>query len=173
LTISVRLSEKVENILRADAIKENKNISDIVNHALEKYQNEYKYFDSINAHHLDPVMVKVFFELADTPEKIQKISDAGSIMTKKYIKYKGISNDSLQTQLDSIEEFLKLHSIKISQRIDHDNIVIVGVHEFGVIFSQILCRGISKVIQSYSKKIEMEFDEGTFTLKILKKQNNF
>ena len=54
MTISVRLSEKLEESLRKDAKLEGKNISEIVNQALEKYQNEYKYFDSINATFMDP-----------------------------------------------------------------------------------------------------------------------
>jgi len=41
MTISVRLSEKLEESLRKDAKLEGKNISEIVNQALEKYQNEY------------------------------------------------------------------------------------------------------------------------------------
>ena len=44
MTISVRLTEKLEVLLRDEAKKQNKNISDIVNEALEKYHNEYKYF---------------------------------------------------------------------------------------------------------------------------------
>ncbi|MBA4435863.1 MAG: CopG family transcriptional regulator, partial [Nitrosopumilaceae archaeon] len=66
MTISVRLSEKLEESLRKDAKLEGKNISEIVNQALEKYQNEYKYFDSINAHHLDPLLLDAFFSLVDT-----------------------------------------------------------------------------------------------------------
>ena len=69
MTISVRLTEELEKMLREEAKAKNKNISDIVNEALEKYHNEYKYFDSINAHHLDPLVVKAFFSLIDTPEK--------------------------------------------------------------------------------------------------------
>ena len=61
MTISVRLTEKLEKMLREEAKEKNKNISDIVNDALEKYHNEYKYFDSINAHHLDPIVVEAFF----------------------------------------------------------------------------------------------------------------
>ena len=78
MTISVRLTEKLEKMLREEAKEKNKNISDIVNDALEKYHNEYKYFDSINAHHLDPIVVEAFFSLVDTPEKADKISTAGA-----------------------------------------------------------------------------------------------
>ena len=49
MTISVRLTEKVENALREEATKNRLSISDIVNNALEKYHNEYKYFHPINA----------------------------------------------------------------------------------------------------------------------------
>ena len=42
MTISVRLTEKLEKMLREEAKVKNKNISDIVNDALEKYHNEYK-----------------------------------------------------------------------------------------------------------------------------------
>ena len=41
MTISVRLDKKIEDELRSDANEQNKNISDIVNDALEKYYNEY------------------------------------------------------------------------------------------------------------------------------------
>ena len=78
MTISVRLSDKLEQSIRKEAAEQGKNISDIVNDALEKYQNEYRYFDSINAHHLDPIVVEAFFSLVDTPEKADKISTAGA-----------------------------------------------------------------------------------------------
>ena len=68
MTISVRLTKETEELLRAEADNEKRNISDIVNDALEKYHNEYKYFDSINAHHLDPIVVEAFFSLVDSPE---------------------------------------------------------------------------------------------------------
>ena len=61
MTISVRLTKEVEKALREEAKAQDKSISDIVNEALEKYHNEYKYFDSINAHHLDPIVVEAFF----------------------------------------------------------------------------------------------------------------
>ncbi|MBT4326169.1 MAG: ribbon-helix-helix protein, CopG family, partial [Candidatus Nitrosopelagicus sp.] len=77
MTISVRLSKEIETLLREEARKNDKNISDIVNDALQKYHNEYKYFESINAHHLDPIVVEAFFSLIDTPEKADRISTAG------------------------------------------------------------------------------------------------
>ena len=46
MTISVRLSEKLEKLLRDEAQNEKKNISEIVNSALEKYYFMHKYFDS-------------------------------------------------------------------------------------------------------------------------------
>ena len=61
MTISVRLTKEVEKVLREEAKAEDKSISDVVNEALEKYHNEYKYFDSISAHHLDPIVVEAFF----------------------------------------------------------------------------------------------------------------
>ena len=61
MTISVRLTKEVEKVLREEAKAEDKSISDVVNEALEKHHNEYKYFDSINAHHLDPIVVEAFF----------------------------------------------------------------------------------------------------------------
>ena len=61
MTISVRLTKEVEKVLREEAKAEDKSISDVVNEALEKYHNKYKYFDSISAHHLDPIVVEAFF----------------------------------------------------------------------------------------------------------------
>ena len=77
----------MEDLLREEAKKNKVNISDIVNDALEKYHNEYKYFDSINAHHLDPIVVEAFFSLVDTPQKADKISTAGAIMIEKFATY--------------------------------------------------------------------------------------
>ena len=108
MTISVRLSEEIEK-LRDEAQNEKKNISEIVNSALEKYYFMHKYFDSIHAHHLDPVVLAEFFKLADTPEKVQKIADAGAIMTNKFISYHDPSNDSLSVHLELVEKFLKIH----------------------------------------------------------------
>ena len=78
MAISVRLTKEIKELLRDEATKEKKNISDIVNHALDKYHNAYKYFDSINAHHLDPIVVEAFFSLVDTPEKADKISNSNN-----------------------------------------------------------------------------------------------
>ena len=87
MTISVRLDKKIENDLRKDADIQNKTMSDIVNEALEKYYTEYKYFDSINAHHLDPIVLEAFFSLVDTPEKAEMVSTAGATMIEKFATY--------------------------------------------------------------------------------------
>ena len=87
MTISVRLTKEIEISLREESKQQSKSISDIVNIALEKYHNEYKYFDSINAHHLDPIVVEAFFTLVDTPEKADKISTAGAAMIEKFATY--------------------------------------------------------------------------------------
>ena len=166
MTISVRLSKDIEESLRDEAIKQKKNISEIVNDALEKYHNEYKYFDSINAHHLDPVMVNEFIKLVDTPEKIQQIADAGVIMTNKFIAYQNHPSKSLNVHLELLEKFFKLHSIHISILKKVDTTYFVGVHEFGAIFSEILSKGILKTLIPYTTNVTIEFDEGTFTIKI-------
>ena len=169
LTISVRLNEKIENQLRYDANEQNNNISDIVNDALEKYYNEYKYFDSIHAHHLDPVVLAEFFKLADTPEKIQNIADAGAIMTNKFISYHEPSNNSLLVHLELLEKFLKIHSIHTTITKKPNATIIVGVHPFGNALSQILCHGISSTLKTFVTNTEIKFDEGTFTVEILEK----
>ena len=53
MTISVRLSEEIEKLLRDEAQNEKKNISEIVNSALEKYYFMHKYFDSIHSMYVD------------------------------------------------------------------------------------------------------------------------
>ena len=166
MTISVRLSEDIEKLLRDDAQSEKKNISEIVNFALEKYYNMHKYFDSIHAHHLDPVVMAEFFKLADTPEKIQSIADAGSIMTNKFIAYHGNRPESLTVHLELLEKFLKIHSIAASVTKTTDKIVFVGIHAFGPTFSEILSRGITKTLIPYSTDVETKFDEGTFTIEM-------
>ena len=99
MTISVRLTKEIEFALREEAKTEGKNISEIVNEALEKYHNQYKYFDSINAHHLDPIVVEAFFSLVDTPEKADKISTAGACMIEKFATYFSNGDDSFDTKL--------------------------------------------------------------------------
>ena len=166
MTISVRLDKKIEDQLRSDANEQNNNISDIVNDALEKYYNEYKYFDSIHAHHLDPVVLAEFFKLADTPEKIQNIADAGAIMTNKFISYHEPSNNSLSVHLELLEKFLKIHSIHSTITKKPNTTIIVGVHPFGNVLSQILCNGISTTLQPFVTNIETKFSEGTFTIEM-------
>ena len=169
MTISVRLEKKIEDRLRTNSNEQNKNISDIVNDALEKYYNEYKYFDSIHAHHLDPVVLAEFFKLADTPEKIQNIADAGAIMTNKFISYHEPSNNSLSVHLELLEKFLKIHSIQATIAKKSDKTIIVGVHPFGNVLSQILCQGISTTLKPFVTNTETKFDEGTFTIEISSK----
>ena len=166
MTISVRLSEEIEKLLRDDAQNEKKNISEIVNSALEKYFFMHKYFDSINAHHLDPVILAEFFKLADTPEKVQSIADAGAIMTNKFISYHKPSNDSLSVHLELLEKFLKIHSIHSTITKKTDKTIVVGVHPFGNVLSQILCQGIASTLQPFVTNIETKFDEGTFTVEM-------
>ena len=169
MTISVRLEKKIEDRLRTNSNEQNKNISDIVNDALEKYYNEYRYFDSIHAHHLDPVVLAEFFKLADTPEKIQKIADAGAIMTNKFISYHEPSNNSLSVHLELVEKFLKTHSIQTTITKKSGKTIIVGVHPFGNVLSQILCQGISTTLKPFVTNTETKFDEGTFTIEISSK----
>ena len=166
MTISVRLSEDIEKLLRDDAQNEKKNISEIVNSALEKYYFMHKYFDSINAHHLDPVVLEQFFKLADTPEKVQKIADAGAVMTNKFISYHEPSNKSLSVHLELVEKFLKIHSIHTIITKKSDKTIIVGVHPFGNVLSQILCQGISSTLEPFVINVETKFDEGTFTIEM-------
>ena len=166
MTISVRLSEDIEKLLRNDAQHEKKNISEIVNSALETYYFMHKYFDSINAHHLDPVVLEEFFKLADTPEKVQKIADAGAIMTNKFISYHEPSNNSLLVHLELVEKFLNIHSIHTTITKKFNVTIIVGVHPFGNVFSQILCQGISTTLQPFVTNVETKFDEGTFTVEM-------
>ena len=166
MTISVRLDKKIEVQLRSDANEQHKNISDIVNDALDKYYNEFRYFDSIHAHHLDPVVLTEFLKLADTPEKIQKIADAGAIMTNKFISYHEPSNNSLSIHLELLEKFLELHSIHTTITKKLNVTIIVGVHPFGNVLSQILCNGISTTLQPFVTNIETKFSEGTFTIEM-------
>ena len=43
------------------------------------------------------------FKVADTPEKIQSIADAGAVMTNKFISYHEPSNKSLSVHLELVE----------------------------------------------------------------------
>ncbi|MDC0330397.1 hypothetical protein OAN18_05900 [Nitrosopumilus sp.] len=169
MTISVRLDKGVEKMLRADSINEKKNISEIVNRALAKHYFQYKYFDSINAHHLDPVVVKAFFQLVDTPEKIEDIADAGAIMLKKFISYQNNQEGSITGQIEMIKKFLEIHSIQVSIKNLGSKTTMVGIHEFGIVFSQILSKGVIKTLQPHTRSIESEDDESGFTLTMFKK----
>ena len=135
MTISVRLTEKIEILLRDEAKKQNKNMSDIVNEALEKYHNEYKYFDSINAHHLDPVVVKAFFSLIDTPEKADKISTAGAIMIEKFSTYFSNGDKSIETKIKFLMKFLNQNSVQIKKQQDGSKIIIAANHQHDEVYS--------------------------------------
>ena len=113
MTISVRLTKEVEKVLREEAKAEDKSISDVVNEALEKYHNEYKYFDSINAHHLDPIVVDAFFSLVDTPEKADKVSTAGAAMIEKFATYFSNGDKSIEMKIKFLIKFLNQNSIQI------------------------------------------------------------
>ena len=118
---------------------------------------------------MDPVVLAEFFKLADTPEKIQKIADAGAIMTNKFISYHEPSNNSLSVHLELVEKFLKIHSIQTTITKKSAKTIVVGVHPFGNVLSQILCQGISTTLKPFVTNTETKFDEGTFTIEISSK----
>ena len=164
LTISVRLTKEIENALREDAKKENKSISDMVNDALEKYHNEYKYFDSINAHHLDPIVVEAFFLLVDTPEKADKISTAGAAMIEKYSTYFAQGDDSIETKLRLTIKFLKQNGIEIKQKQNANELSLTAVHQHGKIFSNLLVGLITKLFTKTSTINKINVGDGTFSI---------
>ena len=169
MTISVRLTEKLEVLLRDEAKKQNKNISDIVNEALEKYHNEYKYFDSINAHHLDPVVVKAFFSLIDTPEKADKISTAGAIMIEKFATYFSNGDDSFDTKLKLSIKFLHQNGIEIKQKQNGDELSLTAIHQHEEIFSNLLIGLITKLFVKTSIVKKVNVQDGTFSISIITK----
>ena len=138
LTISVRLTPKIEKLLREESKKNNNTISDIVNEALEKYHNEYKYFDSINAHHLDPIVVEAFFSLVDTPEKADKISIAGAAMIEKFATYFSNGDKSIEMKIKFLIKFLNQNSIQIKTQQVGNKITMSAVHHHREIFSNLL-----------------------------------
>ena len=169
MTISVRLTKEIEKLLREEAKKENKNISDIVNNALEKYHNEYKYFDSINAHHLDPIVVEAFFSLIDTPEKADKISTAGATMIEKFATYFSQGDDSFDTKLKLTIKFLNQNGIEVKQKQNGNRLSLTAVHQHGEIFSNLLIGLISKLFIKTSIIQTINIKDGTFSLDILTK----
>ena len=166
MTISVRLTKKVEDQLREEAKKENKNISDIVNEALEKYHNEYKYFDSINAHHLDPIVVESFFSLVDTPEKADNLSTAGATMIKKFTTYFSNGDKSIETKIKFLIKFLNQNSIQIKTQHVGNKITMSAVHQHGEIFSNLLIQLVTKVLLDSANVKMIEMKDGAFSISI-------
>ena len=166
MTISVRLTEKLEVLLRDEAKKQNKNISDIVNEALEKYHNEYKYFDSINAHHLDPIVVKAFFSLVDTPEKADKISTAGAIMIEKFSTYFSNGDKSIETKIKFLMKFLNQNSVQIKKQQVGNKIIIAAIHQHDEVYSNLLVGLITKIFLNFAKVETMEMKKGAFSISI-------
>ena len=170
MTISVRLTKEVEELLREEAKKENKSISDIVNEALEKYHKEYKYFDSINAHHLDPIVVDAFFSLVDTPEKADKVSTAGAVMIEKFATYFSHGDDSLDTKLRLAIKFLDQNGIKVRQKQTGNTLSLTAVHQHGEVFSNLLIGLITKLFVKTSTISAINVKDGTFSISMTTKQ---
>jgi len=166
MTISVRLTEKLEKMLREEAKANNKNISDIVNEALEKYHNEYKYFDAINAHHLDPIVVEAFFSLVDTPEKADMMSTAGAVMIEKFSTYFSHGDDSFETKMNLTIKFLNQNGIEINKKHNGDEIVLSAVHHHGEIFSNLLIGWITKLFLKTSTVNKINSKDGAFSISI-------
>ena len=166
LTISVRLSKEIEKILREEAKKENKSISDIVNSALEKYHNEYKYFDSINAHHLDPIVVEAFFSLVDTSEKADKISTAGAAMIEKFTTYFSNGDNSSDTKLRLTIKFLNQNGIKVKQKQNGNELSLTAIHQHSEVFSNLLIGLITKLFIKTSTIKAINVKDGTFSITI-------
>ena len=144
-------------------------VSDIVNNALEKYHNEYKYFDSINAHHLDPIVVEAFFSLIDTPEKADKISTAGAAMIEKFTTYFSQGDNSFDTKLQLTIKFLNQNGIEVKQKQNGNRLSLTAVHQHGEIFSNLLIGLISKLFIKTSIIQTINIKDGTFSLDILTK----
>ena len=166
MTISVRLTQELEELLRDEAKKENKSISDIVNTALEKYHNEYKYFDSINAHHLDPIVVESFFSLVDTPEKADNLSTAGATMIKKFTTYFSNGDKSIETEIKFLIKFLNQNSIQIKTQQVGNEITMSAVHQHGEIFSNLLIQLVTKVLVDSANVKMIEMKDGAFSTSI-------
>ena len=166
MTISVRLTEKLEVLLRDEAKKQNKNISDIVNEALEKYHNEYKYFDSINAHHLDPIVVEAFFSLVDTPEKADKISTAGAIMIEKFSTYFSNGDKSIETKIQFLMKFLNQNSVQIKKHQVGNKIILSAIHQHDEVYSNLLAGLITKIFLNFVKVEIIEMKKGVFSISL-------
>ena len=169
MTISVRLTEKLEKMLREEAKAKNKNISDIVNEALEKYHNEYKYFDSINAHHLDPIVVEAFFSLVDTPEKADMMSTAGAVMIEKFSTYFSHGDDSFETKMNLTIKFLNQNGIEINKKQNGGEVTLSAVHLHGEIFSILLIGLITKLFSKTLNVKTSDAKDGAFSMLLTRK----
>ena len=166
MTISVRLTKEVEKVLREEAKAENMSISDIVNEALEKHHNEYKYFDSISAHHLDPIVVEAFFSLVDTPERADKMSTAGAAMIEKFATYFSEGDNSFETKLKLTIKFLNQNGVKVKETQNGNTISLLGIHHHGEIFSNLLISLFTKLfIKSVNVDI-INIKEGAFGINL-------
>ena len=166
MTISVRLTKEVEKVLREEAKAEDKSISDVVNEALEKYHNEYKYFDSISAHHLDPIVVEAFFSLVDTPERADKMSTAGAAMIEKFATYFSEGDNSFETKLKLTIKFLNQNGVKVKETQNGNTISLLGIHHHGEIFSNLLISLFTKLfIKSVNVDI-INIKEGAFGINL-------
>ena len=168
MVISVRLSDKLEESLREEARRERKNISIIVNDALEKYENEYKYFDSINAHHLDPLLVDAFFSLVDTAEKVDTISTAGAEMLEKYCTYFSNGDNSFERKLKNVIKFISQNGVKFKQNSSIIGMNVSAVHQHGLIFSELLIQLFQKLFTNLEINV-IEKKIGSFSI-ILKQR---
>ena len=166
LTISVRLTPKIEELLREESKKSNNTISDIVNEALEKYHNEYKYFDSINAHHLDPIVVEAFFSLVDTPEKADKISTAGAIMIEKFSTYFSNGDKSIETKIQFLMKFLNQNSVQIKKQQVGNKIILSAIHQHDEVYSNLLVGLITKIFLNFAKVETIEMKKGAFSVSL-------
>ena len=166
LTISVRLTPKIEELLREESKKSNNTISDIVNMALEKYHNEYKYFDSINAHHLDPIVVESFFSLVDTPEKADKISTAGAIMIEKFSTYFSNGDKSIETKIQFLMKFLNQNSVQIKKQQVGNKIILSAIHQHDEVYSNLLAGLITKIFLNFVKVEIIEMKKGVFSISL-------
>ena len=169
MTISVRLDKKIEDELRSDANEQNKNISDIVNNALEKYYNEYKYYDSISAHHLDPIVVEAFFSLVDTPEKADQVSTAGAQMIEKFATYFSNGDESFDTKMMLTIKFLKNNGIDVKKKQIGEQLTLSAVHQHGEIFSNLLIGLVTKLFLKMATVQIINVKDGAFSISINKK----
>ena len=168
MTISVRLSTDVEKKLREQAELDNKNISNIVNSVLENYYQRYRYFESIDAHMLDPILISEFFALVTNSEKIDTVANGGYKMIRKFISFHNEGDESLEKELQLINSFLKFNAVRITFDKKDDEIRYSGVHEFPIVFSKILVKIIEQFMIKRNLEVKNSVDDGTFTVFIKK-----